>query len=178
MKRVEINIYIFAKKNKTMKKIFTFVLLCSITVINAQAYAGKGDSKFNIGMTIQDGGTGILASTDYGLGENFSVGILTSYLLGGTNIGDVDFGYRFDVKARFNANLGSVLNISPKLDVYPGLNLGIKNFGGHLGARYFFTDGFGIFSEFSIPFSKYNSDAMSKYNNGATFNFGASFNLD
>ena len=161
-----------------MKNFFTLVLLCSITFINAQAYTGKGDSKFNIGMTIQDGGTGILASTDFGLGENFSVGILASYLLGGINISDTAFEYRFDAKARFNANLGSVLNISPKLDVYPGLNLGTKNFGGHLGARYFFTDGFGVFSEFSIPLSQYNPNAISRYNNGATFNFGASFNLD
>jgi hypothetical protein len=88
------------------------------------------------------------------------------------------FDYRFDVKARFNANLGSVLNVSPKFDMYPGLNLGLKNFGGHLGARYFFSDGFGVFTEFSVPFAKYDSEATSKYNNGSTFNIGASFNLD
>jgi hypothetical protein len=27
------------------------------------------------------------------------------------------------------------------MDVYPGLNLGLHNFGAHLGFRYFFTDG-------------------------------------
>jgi len=112
------------------------------------------------------------------LGENFSIGILGSYLLGGNDINNVDVEYRFDAKARFNANLGSVLNISPKFDVYPGLNLGLKNFGGHLGVRYFFSDGFGIFTEFSAPFAKYDADAASKYNNGTSFNIGASFNLD
>jgi hypothetical protein len=161
-----------------MKKIFTIVLLGTIFMVNAQAFKGKGDTKLNIGMTIQNGGTGILASTDFGLGENFSIGVLASYLLGGSDINNVDAEYRFDAKARFNANLGSVLNVSPKFDVYPGLNIGLKNFGGHLGARYFFSNGFGIFTEFSVPFAKYDTDAMSKYNNGSTFNIGASFNLD
>lgn len=161
-----------------MKKIFTIVFLGAICMVNAQAFKGKGDTKLNIGMTFQEGGSGILAIADFGLGENFSIGIQTSYLLGGSNINDVDAEYRFDAKARFSANLGSVLNVSPKFDFYPGLNLGVKNFGGHIGARYFFSNGFGIFSEFSIPFAQYDADAISKYNNGNAFNIGVSFNLD
>jgi hypothetical protein len=161
-----------------MKNIFTIALLGAFCLANAQAFKGNGDTKLNIGMTIQNGGTGVLASADFGLGENFSVGILGSYLLGGSNIQDVASDYRFDAKARFNANLGSVLNISPKFDVYPGLNLGLKNFGGHLGARYFFSEGFGVFSEISAPFAKYDNDAYSKYNNGSSFNLGVSFNLN
>jgi len=160
-----------------MKKIFTIVLLGAFCTINAQAFQGKGDTKFNLGMTIQDGGTGIVASTDFGLGENISLGILASYLLGGSNINDVPFEYRFDAKARFNANLGNVINVDPNFDLYPGLNIGLKNFGGHLGARYFFTEGFGVFSEFSVPIAKYDPDALSIYNNGATFNIGASFSF-
>ena len=109
-----------------MKKIFTIVLLGAFCIANAQAFKGKDDTKLNIGMTIQNGGTGILAAADFGLGENFSIGILGSYLLGGSQIEDVNSDYRFVAKARFNANLGSVLNISPKFDVYPGLNLGGK----------------------------------------------------
>jgi hypothetical protein len=161
-----------------MKKIFTIVLLGAICMVNAQAFKGKGDTKLDIGMTVQNGGTGVMASADFGLGENISIGVLGSYLLGGNQIQDVSSDYRFDAKARVSANLGSVLNLSPKFDVYPGLNLGLKNFGGHLGARYFFTEGFGIFTEFSVPFAKYDSEATSKYNNGSSFNIGASFNLD
>jgi hypothetical protein len=161
-----------------MKKIFTIVLLGTFCMVNAQAFKGKGDTKLNVGMTIQNGGTGVLASADFGLGENFSIGILGSYLLGGNNIQEVNSDYRFDAKARFNANLGSVLNISPKFDLYPGLNLGIKNFGGHVGARYFFTEGFGVFSEVSAPFAKYDKEASSRYNNGTSFNLGVSFNLN
>ena len=60
--------------------------------------------------------------------------------------------------------------------MYPGLNLGLKNFGAHLGARYFFTEGFGLFTEFGIPLAKYNKND-NDYNNQFVFNFGASFNL-
>ena len=163
-----------------MKKFITIVLLGAFCMVNAQAFKGKGDTKLNIGMTIQNGGTGVLAGADFGLGENFSIGILGSYLLGADEYLGVkpDFGDRFDAKARFNANLGSVLNISPKFDLYPGLNIGLKNFGGHVGARYFFTEGFGVFSEISAPFAKYDKDAVSKYNNGTSFSVGVSFNLD
>jgi hypothetical protein len=88
-----------------MKKIFAIVLLGAFCMANAQAFKGKDDTKLNIGMTIQNGGTGILAAADFGLGENFSIGILGSYLLGGSHIEDVNSDYRFDAKARFNANL-------------------------------------------------------------------------
>lgn len=161
-----------------MKKIIITTFFLFALTTNAQVFKGKGDSKLNLGLTIQNGGRGILANYDYGLGENISIGILTSYLLAGDQIKKVSFENRFDTKLRFNANLGKVLNISPKLDVFPGLNLGLKTFGGHLGARYFFSDGFGIFTDFSVPFAQYDTDAQSKYNNGASFNIGASFNLN
>lgn len=160
-----------------MKKILTIVLLGAFCMINAQAFTGKGDTKFNLGMNMQDGGTGIVTSIDFGLGENISVGILGSYLLGGSQISDVPFESRFDAKARFNANLGNVINVDPNFDLYPGLDLGLKNFGGHLGARYMFSEGFGIFSELAVPIAKYDTEAMSRYNNGVTFNIGAAFSF-
>ena len=61
-----------------------------------------------------------------------------------------------------------------------GLNFGLKNFGGHLGMRYFFSDGFGIYSEFNVPLAKYNSDTLTpaeKIHNQFTVSFGATFNL-
>jgi len=66
------------------------------------------------------------------------------------------------------------------VDIYPGLNLSLKQFGGHLGARYFFGDGFGIFTEFAIPFAKYDNSALSAaqlLNNQFVFGVGAVFNL-
>ena len=85
-----------------------------------------------------------------------------------------------DLKAKFNANLGSVFQLGDNVDIYPGLNLGLKNFGGHLGARYFFTDGFGVFTELQTPIAKYKTEdltAAEKLHNQFTINIGASFNI-
>lgn len=164
-----------------MKKITTLVLLLTVGLINAQAFKGEGDVKFDVGANIQNGGSGIRVSSDFGLGENMSFGFVTSYLLSVSNddLGKPDFGDRIDVKARFNANLGNVFQLDEKMDIYPGLDLGLRNFGAHLGFRYFFTEGFGVFTEAGIPIASYKTDAagFDKLNNQFTFNIGASFNL-
>ncbi|PJJ10264.1 hypothetical protein CLU83_3665 [Flavobacterium sp. 1] len=170
-----------------MKKIITVLFLVSFCITNAQqAFKGKGDAKINIGANIQDGGSGIQASADFGLGENFSYGFVAAYLLGvdefsginGENI-KPEFQDRFDAKFRVNANLSSVIGVD-QLDIYPGLSLGLRNFGGHLGGRYFFSEGFGVFTELGFPIAKYSDDkeAFDHLNNQVTFSIGASFNLD
>ena len=153
-----------------------------------QAFYGKGDVIFQVGGNFQDRGRGINGSLDFGIGDNISLGISSSYLLGvdrttnseGKNVPVPEFSDRFDIKGRFNANLGSVLNIDDQLDVYPGLNVSLKNFGGHLGARYFFTSGFGVFMEVSLPISKYNTDTLTsaeKLHNQVAVNVGAVFGI-
>ena len=170
-------------------KIFAifFTLLC-MQLSFSQAYSGKGDVKFQVGANLQNNGTGIMGSLDFGTGENISFGIASAYLLGIDKIRDLDgnevpiakFGDRFDLRARFNANLGNVINIDDRFDIYPGLYTSLKNFGGHLGARYFFTSGFGVFTEFSVPFAKYNTGKLTpaeKLHNQFSVNLGASFNI-
>ncbi|KAF2334725.1 DUF6646 family protein [Flavobacterium ginsenosidimutans] len=175
-----------------MKKVITFLFLVSFGFINAQsAFTGKGDTRVNVGANLQDGGSGIQGSIDFGLGENFSVGFVANYLLGVDNFNGFyhgsssayydespDFSDRFDAKARMNANLSSVIGVE-QLDVYPGLSLGLHNFGGHVGGRYFFTDGFGVFTEIGFPIAKYgsNNDPFYHLNNQAAFSLGASFSL-
>jgi len=174
-----------------MKKIITFLFLVSFGFINAQqAFKGKGDSKVNIGANLQDGGSGIQGSIDFGLGENFSYGFVANYLLGVDKFSGVygsntytdlepEFIDRFDAKFRVNANLSSVIGVQ-QLDIYPGLSLGLHNFGGHVGGRYFFTDGFGLFTELGFPIAKYSddNDIFDHLNNQVTFSIGASFNLN
>ncbi|WP_033959781.1 DUF6646 family protein [Psychroserpens jangbogonensis] len=163
-----------------MKKLFFIIALVSISLVNAQAFKGKGDQKFQIGANFQDEATGINVSYDYGLGENISVGVSSTYALGVDSRLDADFGDRFDLKARFNANLGNVINVDENFDVYPGLSLSLKNFGGHIGARYFFSDGFGVFTEANFPLAKYSNDKseVSYYiHNQFTVNIGATFSL-
>jgi hypothetical protein len=65
------------------------------------------------------------------------------------------------------------------IDIYPGLNLGIRNFGAHLGVRYFFSEGFGVYTEAGIPIARYDSNiqGFEELNNQFVFQIGASFNL-
>ncbi len=164
-----------------MKKIITVIAIAMVSLANAQAFKGKGDIKGQVGMTIQDGGTGIGVSADFGMGENMSFGLVAGYMLNANKIAGFKprFEDRADLKVRFNANIGNVLKLDPKMDVYPGLNLGLRNFGGHLGARYFFTNGFGMFAEANVPLARYDTEVngFENYNNQFVFTIGASFNL-
>lgn len=168
-----------------MKKIFASAMIFTVGLVMAQtdAYKGVGDIKVNLGANLQDGGTGIISSVDYGLGESFSIGAQAGYLLGVDELdggGKPVFGDRFDLKVRLNANLGSVLKLPSNVDVYPGLNLGLKNFGGHLGARYFFDKGFGLYTEMQFPIAKYKKSeiAFDNLNNQFAVNIGVSFDID
>ncbi|RAJ13790.1 DUF6646 family protein [Arenibacter echinorum] len=165
-----------------MKKLlFAVVFVLTVSFVNAQAFDGKEDMKFQIGANFQDNGTGIVVAYDYGLGENFSLGLSSSYALGVAEWINADFGDRIDLKARFNANLGSVFQLGDNVDIYPGLDLSLKNFGGHLGIRYFFSDGFGVFTEIGAPLAKYKTDTLTpaeELHNQFVFSLGASFNLN
>ncbi|MEG3656491.1 DUF6646 family protein [Arenibacter palladensis] len=163
------------------KLLFALIFVLAVSSVNAQAFEGKEDMKFQIGANFQDNGSGIVVTYDYGLGENFSLGLSSSYVLGVAELIDADFGDRIDLKARFNANLGSVFQLGDNVDIYPGLDLGLKNFGGHLGVRYFFSDGFGVFTELGVPLAKYKTEYLSpaeELHNQFVFSLGASFNLN
>lgn len=176
-----------------MKNLFTGILLLYATIAFSQAYSGAGDIKFGVGANVQADGTGISSTLDYGLGENISVGVQGIYLLGvedyeANSLGileNPEFSDRFDIRARFNANLSNVLNISERFDLYPGLNLGLNNFGAHTGARYFFTSGFGVFGELNLPIARYKQNEdftipqrpRKELNNQFSFTIGASFTI-
>ncbi|MDO6761170.1 hypothetical protein Q4566_13245 [Tamlana sp. 2_MG-2023] len=166
-----------------MKKLLVIAAVLAVSFVNGQAFSGKGDQKFQVGANLQSEATGINLSYDYGLGENISIGLSSSYALGISDelalIDEPDFGERFDLKARFNANIGNVINIDDNFDLYPGLSLSLKNLGGHVGARYFFTSGFGIFTEAQFPIAKYdnNLSPAEEIHNQFTMNVGATFNL-
>jgi hypothetical protein len=163
-----------------MKIFLTSLSLLYLTFLNAQNFEGKGDQKLQIGANFQDNVNGFVMSYDYGLGQNISVGLVGGYAIDLNNGLDADFGDRINLRARFNANIGGVLNIDDNFDVYPGIGLSLKNFGGHLGFRYFFTDGFGIYTEFETPFAEYKTKDLTPaddIHNQFAVSIGAVFNL-
>lgn len=171
-----------------MKIFTTIIALFCLQFAIGQAYYGRGDVKFQVGANFQNHGTGVMGSLDFGLGDNISLGFSSAYLLGvdkvrnadGDKVPFADFKDRIDVKGRFNAHLGNVINVDTRFDIYPGLNVSLKNFGAHLGMRYFFTHGLGLFTELNIPISKYNTDDLTpaeKLHNQISVNAGISFNI-
>ncbi len=59
-----------------MKKILLIItLFAAVQISNAQAFQGKGDTKFQVGLNLQDGGTGINTTVDFGLGETCLLGL-------------------------------------------------------------------------------------------------------
>ena len=93
-----------------MRKVITAVAIVMVSLVNAQAFKGKGDIKAQVGLNAQDHGTGINVSADFGIGPNMSYGFVASYLLSVTEVAGIkpDFGDRADAKVRFNANLWNV----------------------------------------------------------------------
>lgn len=146
-----------------MKKLVFMVMIFFFGVTaHAQAWTGKGDQKVQLGLSAWGYGTGITGTYDYGLNKLLSVGAgLNGYF---SNYKNNDKDNRVFVFGRLNFHLQDALNLPPKLDIYPGVDVGVvgKDFGigAHIGARYFFTERIGVFAEVG--------------NNGS---LGVSFNL-
>ncbi|ASW75466.1 hypothetical protein IQ37_02810 [Chryseobacterium piperi] len=133
-----------------MKKlVFMFMVVFFGTAVNAQAWTGKGDQKVQLGFSAWGYGTGITGTYDYGLNKLISVGAgLNGYFSGYKNNNNDNKVFIF---GRLNFHLKEALQLPEKLDIYPGVDLGVvgKDFGigAHIGARYFFTERIGVFAE-------------------------------
>ncbi len=164
-----------------MKKLATFIaLLLFAFMVNAQAFDGSGDQKFHLGASLQDTGAGIVASYDFGFADILSVGVTSTYVLGVEELIAIGFVDRFDAKARVNLHLGSTIGLGDNFDVYPGLNISLKNLGFHAGARYFFSDSIGVFGEIGHPIARYKSEGRSPaedLHNQLVLNLGLSLNF-
>lgn len=159
-----------------------FLLIYGAASSQTTAYTGKTDLKAGIGLDFQRSKSlGAVAVVDYGLGKIISVGFQTAYLF---NVKDIDrlqpeFKDRFDVKARINASLGRDLRMPDNMDFYPGLDLGLRNFGAHVGLRYYFDNGIGLFTEGQFVAQKYTSsiESFNALNNQFALLFGLTFDL-
>lgn len=131
-----------------MKNIFIIsaLLLFVTSTLQAQNYTGKNDQKIQVGFNFYGHGTGIKATYDYGLNENFSIGAGANFF----NTGDYES--KFFVFARGDYHFATALNAPDELDLYLGAELGLLGntdfgIGGHLGARYSFSNSISGFLE-------------------------------
>ncbi len=130
-----------------MKKTFFLVLfLIGASGLFAQNFSGSGDQKLQAGFNFYGHGTGIKATYDYGLGDQFSIGV------GGVFYNSGDYNSKFFVFGRADYHFAEPINLPDQWDTYLGVELGLVGdgefgLGGHLGARYALSDTFSIFVE-------------------------------
>lgn len=136
-------------KLKSMKKLVFMLMVFAGVAVSAQAYTGKGDQKVNLGLNAWGYGTGVTATYDYGLSQLISVGAGANAYFDGYKDNNKD--NRVFIFGRVNFHLKEALELPEKLDIYPGVDLGVlgRDFGigAHIGARYFFTEKVGVFAE-------------------------------
>lgn len=135
--------------NFMKKLLFTAFVIAGFSLVNAQAYTGKGDQKLNFGLNAWGYGTGLTGTYDYGINDLLSVGAgLNVFFANYKNDNKDNNLFAF---ARANFHLNKALDLPEKLDLYPGVNIGVVGkefgFGAHLGARYFLTPKIGVFAE-------------------------------
>jgi len=127
-----------------------FVLIFSVSLLNAQVWMGRGDQKVQAGLSMWGrGDLGFRASYDYGISRVVSlgggIGVYSQGKISGEN------KTTFSVYARANYHLNEELELSDRFGVYPGVSLGVfgrsLDFGAHIGMRYFLNPNVGIFME-------------------------------
>jgi len=128
------------------KSIFLVLFLIGTSGLFAQNFSGSGDQKLQAGFNFYGHGTGIKATYDYGLGNQFSIGV------GGVFYNSGDYNAKFFVFGRADYHFAEPINLPEQWDTYLGVELGLVGdgefgLGGHLGARYALSDTFSIFVE-------------------------------
>ncbi len=147
------------------RSVLTILLVLIISMLFAQTPLPNGKVQLNAGVGLYSGGIPVYVGFDVGVPKDFTVG------------GELSFASYYDdwhsrhyhhtvtgISGNFNYHFNRLLNITPKWDVYAGLNLGFYiwnspndyegnhssglGLGLQVGGRYYFTDKFGINLEF------------------------------
>lgn len=149
------------------KKIFLLGLISLFGIMNAQRVQ-KGEAQINAGIGFSNGwGMPIYAGFDYGIHNDITVGAEASFTTE-KYTGDIK-GTWFGIGVNGNYHFNTLFKIPNKWDIYAGVTLAYNSFSykyngsdydyyggessgvgfaGQAGARYYFTDHFGVNVEF------------------------------
>lgn len=149
-----------------MRKLIFGIILLGASVVMAQSPISPGEKQLNAGVGISGWGTPIYVGVDFGVAKDFSVGPQLSYRnYNNNNFGGVDYNTSITVIGLTgNYHFDSLLDLPSDFNIYAGLHLGYyiwnypDNWGGgsasglgldlQVGARYFFSESFGLNLEF------------------------------
>lgn len=139
-----------------MKKITAtlFAILLAVGLASAQNPLPKGRTQINAGVGLAEKSIPVYVGLDHGIGNDFSLGLETSYR------DKKDYYNVWGFSGNFNYHFNRVLNIPSTFDVYAGLNVGayLYNYydsyhdndmssvglGLQIGGRYYITPNFAI----------------------------------
>lgn len=141
------------------------VLVTSTNLCLAQGPIGKGGAQLNAGVGLSNWGIPLYIGLDFGIHKDVTFGFEASFRSYNDRYNDYKYKHSIiGISGNFNYHFNSLLNISPKWDVYAGLNLGFyywnspNNYygehysglglGGQIGVRYFLTNNVGLNLEF------------------------------
>ena len=148
-----------------MKKINVLILLIVLggTTAFAQGTLGKGGKQLNAGVGFSNYGVPIYAGLDFGVHESITIGPRVSYRTYNQTFSGFKFSQNLIVIS-FNGNyhFNQLLELPSEWDLYAGLTLGYYiwssadydaqasgiGLDAQVGARYFFSDKFGLNLEF------------------------------
>ncbi|MBC7641333.1 MAG: hypothetical protein H7174_03190 [Flavobacterium sp.] len=162
-----------------MKKFISIILISVTSLFSgnalAQAYDGDDDSQLILGYVRIKDVSGIELQSDKGVGDVVSFGARITYLfVENPQITDSQGNtYTFDIKGIDKFNLGAFVRLhfsetfklSEKFDPFLGLDISLKGFAAHGGAKYSLNDNFCVFGQFTNGFgSLYNANDNGDYN--------------
>lgn len=155
------------------KRALTFIVILFTTITFSQRVA-KGESQINAGLGFASGwGVPFYGGFDYGVHEDITIGAQASFASTNKNFGfDTNNvkGTWFGLGVNGNYHFNTLLEIPNKWDVYAGITIAYNSFSwnypssypnnfktgsssgvgiaGQVGARYYFSDKFGVNLEF------------------------------
>lgn len=141
----------------------SFVLFTGFAFSQSPLYVGT--SQLNLGLGLSDSGIPVYIGFDRSFARDFTFGAELSYRAYNENWQNDYYNHDiFGVSGNINYHFNNLLRITPRWDIYAGLNVGVYvwtspdgyagnhssglGLGGQIGVRYYFTNSVGLNLEF------------------------------
>ena len=123
------------------------MLFAAAPEASAQAFDGDDDFKAFAGYLNAGGMSGVVVGIDKGANDWLSIGFAASYIGKDKRDRNNEARLRWDMMLTGNYHWQEVLNLPMPFDIYTGIHAGIRSVGVQGGARYNFSETFGIYVE-------------------------------
>lgn len=141
----------------------SFVLFAGFAFSQSPLYVGT--SQLNVGVGLSNSGIPVYIGFDHAIARDFTIGAELSYRAYNENWNNDYYDHDiFGVSGNLNYHFNNLLHVSPRWDIYAGLNVGFYawtspngytgnrssglGLGGQFGVRYYFTNSLGLNLEF------------------------------